>query len=156
MPQSSDKYQLDTNIGLLLVGEPGAGKTRVALSFPKPYIVDIDNNLGSALRVWGDSPAFQYDNPRVNDQGKELDLGYQWELMESRIKSLIRDDSVETIIIDSLDPLCDMLIAHILRRNGITEMRIQDWGTFKTLLKKVCDVAARTPKDRDHHHAPAS
>lgn len=142
MPQQSTEYDANLNLGLLLVGEPGDGKTRTALAFRSlsdesalPYLIDFDNNLGSAIRKLDPRPDFLYDVASKADDGSEVPLPLRWELLEKRLKAAVLNPKVGAIIIDSLDPLCDALIAHICRKQGVPEMRIKDWGSFKTMLK---------------------
>jgi len=134
--QASSTYKPNQSFGLLLVGEPKCGKTNLALAFPKPYILDADNNLGGASRRMGDT-AFFFDILTVGADGSTIPKEKRWGRAMECLKEAIKSSEVQTIIIDSLAPLCDSLIDHILFTEQIEKMRIQDWLPFQTKLKQL-------------------
>ena len=50
----------DTKVNLLLVGVPGTGKTSLAMKFPRPFILDVDDNIRPAA-LHTKSTTFGYD-----------------------------------------------------------------------------------------------
>lgn len=133
---------------ILLVGEPKAGKTRVAFAFPDPWVLDVDRNLLSAARI-SPTKTFWYDDPYTDDKGnlitdnireiKDKD-STRWMRATNLIKEAARDSKVKTIIIDGLTGLSEMLVNHLmfmaLREEGksLDRLRIQDYQPLKTLL----------------------
>src|SRR5690606_32250560 len=65
----SSLYEPTLSFGLLLQGPPKTGKTTLALSFPRPYIADCDNNLIGAVRLMRERglPPFFFDTINVAD-----------------------------------------------------------------------------------------
>jgi len=140
--KTSDQIAFESYLALLLVGEPKTGKTSVELSFPDPYILNIDRNLDGPRRrsvgklFWADDPA--YDAKDV-----ELPPEKRWNRAMELLKEAYAAPQVKTICIDSLTGLCDYLVDHILadvkRTEGktIDRPRIQDYYTVKDLLSKL-------------------
>ncbi len=88
---------------LVVFGDPGVGKTTLALSFPKPFIINTDEGLeGDALRMLRARKGYQHSPEDHND----LEALYFF----------IRDKSehFDTIIIDSLDGLVELLLDEIV------------------------------------------
>jgi GTPase SAR1 family protein len=83
---------------VVVYGDPGQGKTSFALSFPKPLVVDTDDGLegdtvkGKAGEKWNPS------------QWRDLNDLYFW------LKENVEKKGYKTIVIDSLDTLCDLIL----------------------------------------------
>lgn len=103
--KSSTTYQLNRSIAVLVVGEPKAGKTRLAMAFPRPGILDCDNNLSSAVRVAATKP-FSYAQPFVTDDGKEVPEAERWMKAVTELKLMGASSEVDTIVIDGMSNLC--------------------------------------------------
>lgn len=92
-----------TPLRLVVFGEPGVGKTSLALSFPRPLIINTDEGLeGDALKQLRDRQGYEH-----SPQGhKDLEALYYW----------IRDNAehFDTIVIDSLDELVRLLLDEIV------------------------------------------
>lgn len=137
--KSATDYSTKQNLSVLLVGEQKSGKTNVMFSFPAPYILDCDRNLARAVRVSA-SKKFWFDDPYVDDTGKQLEEKDRWNHAVKCLKAAALHPDVKTIAIDGLAALADMLIAHImaeaLKSEGkkLDRLRIQDYQPLKTLL----------------------
>lgn len=137
-------YTSKQSFALLLVGEPKSGKTNVAFSFPNPWILDCDRNLKRAATVVKDKTWF-FDDPYVDDKDVELPEHQRWNRAVDKIKLAAKAPEVQTIVIDGLGALADMLIAHIIeevRRNEPNskadgKLRIQDYQPLALLLTKL-------------------
>jgi hypothetical protein len=111
--KSNTDFKPGQTFGLLLVGDPKTGKTRVAMSFPKPYFLDFDRNMDSAVKV-EKNKEFWYDNPYVTDDGKPIDDKDLWEInINQRLKAALKHPDIQTIVIDSLSTLAQALVYHI-------------------------------------------
>jgi hypothetical protein len=139
----STTYADRQTFGLLLVGEPKTGKTRIMMSFPGIYVQDWDRNLGSVARL-EPTRQFFFDDPYIADDGKPISEDMLWEVnINQRLKLALADPQIQTVAIDSLSTLSDALIAHIKRlvrvQEGktIDQLRIQDYGTLKTLFTRL-------------------
>jgi hypothetical protein len=108
--KKSSSYNKNDKFGLLLIGVPKSGKTNLALAFPKPAVLDCDGNLAGAMRRGAGD--FLFENPNVDDNGKELTPSMRWQkcckFMSDAIK--LPKSECETIIIDGLSIMANYLI----------------------------------------------
>jgi len=117
----STEFRPNTGLSILCIGDPGAGKTRLAMSFPTPGFIDCDGNLNSAARLAGSKKWF-YSQPFKDDAGKEVPEVDRWNRAVSEVKLMLTNPEIETVIIDSWGPLCAWALLHAeneLRKAGI-------------------------------------
>lgn len=86
---------------IILVGDPGSGKTRLATAFPRPGILDNDGNLASALRVY-DGPPFPIAEGFRRDDGTEVPDDQRWLHATTQAKALLASKDVDTFVLDGL------------------------------------------------------
>lgn len=101
----STSFAIDRSIAILCVGEPKSGKTRLAMSFPDPGIIDCDGNLSSAVRVSAGKKFF-FAQPFASEDGKSIPEAERWLRAEKEIKEMLVSPDVKTIVIDGLSNLC--------------------------------------------------
>lgn len=154
--KTSSQYKVEGNLAIILVGEPKSGKTRVMTSFPAPYILDLDKNLSSALRVAGDKVIY-YDQVDIDDAGKPIEVVKQWDRATACIEAAIKDPNVKTICIDSLTRLGELVEAHIIARlkaMGVKlrpdtvdeQIRLADYDTYATFLLRAVALCRASGK----------
>lgn len=111
----------------LVYGQPGIGKTTLALSAPKPVCIDFDKGID---RV---QPQFRVASLQVESYQHVIDLINSDEISE-----------FETIVIDTLGKLVDYICDHVAKENprlrqGDGQMSMKGWGsvknTFQTFFK---------------------
>lgn len=150
MKRSVD-YKPAMNHAILNLGYPGTGKSTLAIKFPKPYILDCDQNLDGPIQHWiraGDPADFKFDCPLYDKDGNLLAPEKRYARANELLKEAAADPEVETIIIDSFTAFVDMALAEVRRQmkrklaDGVTvfideNLQIQDWGAFKFLMKNV-------------------
>ena len=111
----------------LIYGQPGIGKTTLALSSPKPVCIDFDKGM---TRV---DPNLRVPSLQVDLYSEVLELISSGEL-----------DEFDTIVIDTLGKLVDKICDHVTKANsknrqGNGQMTMQGWGqvkiTFMALFK---------------------
>ena len=111
----------------LIYGQPGIGKTSLALSAPKPLLIDFDNGLRRVAKQ------YQTDSVQVESYQDLLDI-------------LTKEDisSYETIVIDTLGKMIDKMARwladsnpKVIQANG--QLSMQGWNfiiqEFKRLLQ---------------------
>lgn len=96
--QDSTNYQISKNLAVLVVGDPKVGKTRLMMSFPDPFILDLDKNLASAVQVM---PNKKFWFAQVD----HLPAPKQYEECEKQLKEAIASPLVKTICIDGVTAL---------------------------------------------------
>jgi len=118
-------------VSALIYGQPGIGKTSLALSAPKPLLLDLDRGL---YRV---EKRFQCPSVQVENYQQVLDVLGSPEI-----------DIFETIVVDTLGKLVDRMIDHITRTNPKLKqydgsLAMKGWGVlkiqFQMLLSKMFD-----------------
>lgn len=119
---------------VVIYGDPGQGKTSFALSFPKPLVVDCDDGLE------GDTVAGKDGERWSPEQWRDLNDLYFW-LKENVVKK-----GYKTIIIDSLDTLCDLILIEATNmptrgrdedaiETTLTQSEKQDYGKVATAIR---------------------
>lgn len=142
---SFDNYSVDDRLRLLLQGPPGCGKSSLCFQFPKPWIIDLDHNLGGPLRFARENGLpipVGYDVVDRDEDGKEVLKINRWARLEKILNKLINDPNVETIVIDSGTLLSDMLVTETLRGQGKTAIADykdgrQFWGFYAVAGKQL-------------------
>lgn len=145
--KSAKEYNAQGGLALLLIGSPKSGKTALAMTFPRPYILDCDNNLRGALKHHASlgSPIteYYYDNPG------EVSPEKRWEFSMQKLDEAIASPDIDTIIVDGLTLLGDYLQAFILNNTrsdssqshliiaGQKCMQMNHWTPFKNLMTKL-------------------
>lgn len=127
-----------TKLMLLLAGKSGAGKTRLASTFPKPLILDFDHNLEGSL-----------------EPGKSYDVAefFMGEKIYVPVLNYIRDlkrgnppfdvDPPETLIVDSMS-----FMAHYMEPEvaGALEMEIQHYNLHKNRVVTILNMLRELPQ----------
>ncbi len=117
--KKSNEIAIQRNVKMMVYGQPGMGKTTVALSAPTPLLLDFDNGV-----------------KRVND-AHLLEVGIvqinSWQdvmtLLTTEASELA---SFETIVVDTIGKMMDFIIAY---RCGGRNPRVQDWGVINSDFK---------------------
>lgn len=119
-------------ISAMIYGQPGTGKTTLALSSDKPVLIDLDKGLH---RV---ETRFRCPSLQVDDYQQILDL-----LASDEIKSF------NTIVIDTLGKLVDRMGDYVARQNpkfkqGDGTLSMKAWGAikiqFQNLVKQIFNM----------------
>ena len=115
---------------VLIIGEPGTGKTRLAGTFPNPLFVDLENGAETArpggvnrFIVPTDSNTVAAVNKIINACKKPA--------QDNTIQFQVNDQSfpVSTLVIDSLDAIQQSIKAFEILR-GRTRMERNDWDAL--------------------------
>ena len=117
--KKSNEIAIQRNLKAMFYGQAGMGKTTLALSAPKPLLLDFDNGV---KRV---------NNAHLGDVGIVQITNWQ------EVVTLLTTESgelapFETIVVDTIGKMMDFIIAF---RCGGRQPRVQDWGTINTDFK---------------------
>lgn len=126
-----DAYNPTSSTALLLVGLPGAGKTTIALQFPRPYLFDADNNLAGPARtapsLGVDLSKVKYDIGNFKADGTVIPPFLRYTEMTKRVLAACSDPDIDTIVLDSLTTITDYMMDDIKRQRKIAESKRMDY-----------------------------
>jgi len=137
--QTIDQYSSSQSSGILIQGPPGSGKTTLACQFPAPYVLDCDLNLKGTIKYLKANKLplpVGFDTIDFDDKGKEVPIAQAYARVAKCLKEAINCPEIKTIIVDGTTRLSDYILADIMRVQNITQMRIQDWGSYLATWKK--------------------
>lgn len=124
---------VQNSIKVLLYGQPGLGKTTLALSTPQPLLLDFD---GGVHRV---APQHQVDTLQVNNWDEVLDV--------------FKEDlsAYKTLVIDTAGKMLDFMSAYIIKndpkmakRDGA--LQLQGYGARKVMFTTFLNTVNRMGK----------
>jgi hypothetical protein len=135
-----------TPITLLLKGPSGARKTTKAVQFPKPVLFNFDNNISGLRNLPADLVAnLRIVNPQDGLKG-DIQPIQIWDNFVKQLEYVSEDDSVKTIIIDSLTTMAERLLDKIVGSDAPSaSVQIQHWGDFTKYLKWLGDELLCNP-----------
>lgn len=140
--KKSNELVIPSTVKMMIYGQAGMGKTTVALSAPKPLLLDFDNGV-----------------KRVNMahlDGIDIVQVGSWQ----DVQQVLQEDlsAYQTIVVDTIGKMMDFIISY---KCGTRQPQIKDWGginaefswmtrTLSSLNKNVVFVAHRdTRKEGD-------
>lgn len=135
--KKATSYNINSAFGCLLIGPPKAGKTRLALSFPRPAVLDCDGNLGGAIRAG--TTDFFFEDPNVDDNNKELAPAMRWKKCCDFLREAIESDEVDTIIIDGLSIMSNYLVDSLSQNSKLTVGgdKVMDQSLWQPFCNKI-------------------
>lgn len=129
--------EVDPKTTLLLKGAPGTGKTYLCGQLPDAVVINMDNNL-SGLRQLpeGTRNKLRIVNPRFSEDEKQLPGPKVFDNMIKQLTKVCEDDSVKTIILDSVTTMAELLMDKIIgSSNPSVAAKIQHYGEFTRYMK---------------------
>jgi len=121
-----NELDVQTKIKALIYGQAGMGKTTLALSAPKPLLLDFDNGVN---RV---NFEHQKDTVQIKSFQEALDV--------------LNEDlsDYESIIVDTIGKMMDFIITKVC---GTSNPRIQDWGRINQEFTNFVRIASSLNKN---------
>lgn len=123
---------------ILVIGPAGCGKTTFCLQFRKPYLINVDNNLGGPKnffkRSGRDMSGIKYDNVAWDDSGNPIPIKDQYVRFHTLLTRGVADKDSETIIIDSTTSMQSVLEAFCVTKRGKpvgTKFTFDEWYDFQ-------------------------
>jgi len=112
----------------LIYGQPGIGKTSLALSAPKPLLIDFDNGLRRVAKQ------YQTDSVQIESYQNLLDI-----LNKENISNY------ETIVIDTLGKMIDRIgdwlaISNPKIKQSDGQLSMKGWGNIKGEFQKLLKI----------------
>lgn len=116
----SNELEIQKCVKMMVYGQAGVGKTSLALSAPKPLLLDFDNGV-----------------KRVNTAHLDDNVGIVQVTNWQEIKDLLNYNGDElrefdTIVVDTIGKMIDFIIAY---RCGGRNPQLKDWGTINNDFK---------------------
>ncbi len=125
MRTGSDEY--GKFIKALITGNPGAGKTLVSSTFPNPLYANVEGGLMSIA---------DRKIPFVNVEGMDDIISIKNVLsQDKKVREKILGFPVDTVVIDTIDEVQNLMIQELLIREKKAKMAIQDWGKVADEMK---------------------
>jgi phage nucleotide-binding protein len=144
--KSAAELEIPSTVKMMIYGQAGMGKSTLALSSPKPLLVDFDNGV-----------------KRINEsnlEGIDIVQVNQWQEIRTLFETSPNDIApYESIIVDTVGKMMDYIISYVC---GTRQPSIRDWGTINmqfqwftrtlsVLNKNIVFIAQRdTRKDGDN------
>jgi hypothetical protein len=122
-------------VRVCIMGEPGAGKTRLAATFPAPFFIDLENGANSARPGGVNRINVETDQGAIGSVRSVIQRLGQSEFDASKRRLMFQPAPdveplpVGTLVIDSIDAIQQTVkMFRILR--GRTKMKLEDWDTL--------------------------
>lgn len=162
-PVSMSALKLNSKSRLLLLGAPGSGKTVIGCMMPRPIIFDLDNNIEGPVRYLqqnnlltnADMENIIIVRPFLDADGNLLRRADRWQALGRAITFYLKEyPDCQTIFLDSFTALLTAAKDEVRRQEKLyiaegelgddkmaqksidDVLRIQDWGSFATLLEQ--------------------
>ncbi len=117
--KKKNEIAIQRNVKMMVYGQAGMGKTTLALSAPKPLLLDFDNGV---KRV---------NDAHLNEAGIVQITNWQ-EVVTLLTTESAELASFETIVVDTIGKMMDFIISY---RCGGRNPRVQDWGMINSDFK---------------------
>lgn len=130
MFKNPNELSINATIKMLVYGQPGIGKTTIALSSPNPVLFDFDGGV-SRINKAHQCPTLQVES---------------WEQVLDALTELEQANDFKTIVVDTAGKMLDFMSDYIMRNDPKMKMRdgslaLKGYGQrkvmFTNLLKRV-------------------
>ena len=128
--KNPNELTINSTIKMLVYGQPGIGKTTIALSSPQPVLFDFDGGV-SRINKAHQCPTLQVES---------------WEQVLEALAELEQANDFKTIVVDTAGKMLDFMSDYIMRNDPKMKMRdgslaLKGYGQrkvmFVNLLKRV-------------------
>ena len=125
MPNPIEQGAQKDEVMFLFKGEPSAGKSIAAASFPNCYIFDMEDRIRSVAAHWlpKGKRDIQYDTYGYHDYNK---FDTMWDKLIDAGK--MNKFPYDTIVVDTLTSCSDLLLHHVSRQKGQDSKKLKKVG----------------------------
>lgn len=118
--RKSNELQIQTTVKMMIYGQAGMGKTTLALSAPKPLLLDFDNGV-----------------KRVNENHLNDSVGIVQVTCWQDVLNVLNEDlsDYQTIVVDTVGKMMDFIIAF---KCGQKQPKVQDWTAIVLRAGRIC------------------
>lgn len=138
------------SLKVLLVGDAGTYKTRLAATFPQPHFVDFDDGM---LSVRGQDVIYITIGRKETTDEDFLAL---FPTKKAKMRAFVKGQALlehwantltkdQTLVLDSFTFYTDAALEHVLALNNQPTPRIQDWGAAQKLLEGTLEELNKLP-----------
>jgi len=149
---SKDNYTQPQSI--LLLGQPGTGKSTLLCQFEDLFVLDCDNNLAGPMRYLEKENKlgnFYYGSPYLDDEGKPLNRRDWYDRAIQLLLEADKEPKVKGFAIDSLTSFSEIIMTKVLLLNNKTlgdfelgskkpiddKFTYDEWGALFNLMKQL-------------------
>lgn len=124
------------HIKILCWGDFKSGKTVFAGTAPRPYFFDLDNGM---LSLSDHKPPIEFET-YIGEEG--------YKKFKQDMNTVQKRDDIDTIVIDSLSSLQDVMMSNIQRVNGTygNAPQIQEYGLYMIRMRRFLFDLVAIPK----------
>jgi AAA domain len=126
------------HIKALVMGPPKTGKTHFAATFPNPLFADIQGDAGLMTIAHKDLP---YVDIESTSALKTLLMVLGDDTMRGMAADKLGVDTIDTLVLDTVDALQEMAKREILASSKRTQMEQKDWGQLLEQLQNILRAA---------------
>lgn len=130
--KKSNEISIGQNLKMMIYGQAGMGKSTLALSAPKPLLLDFDNGV---KRV---------NNAHLDDNVGIVQVGTWQDVLNLLSNEREAMAAYDTIVVDTIGKMMDFIIAY---RCGSRSPRIQDWGMINNDFKVFTQLLSELKKN---------
>lgn len=118
---------------VLILGRPGVGKTRLAGSFPEPFILDLENGADTAYPGKVRKIDIPTDAKTLATVKATVQSMSQCPFEDGALQT--SHGPVQTIVVDSMDAIQQAVMDFSILKGSKTKMERSDWGTILNMVR---------------------
>src|ERR1019366_5662554 len=139
---------IPTNGLIVLVGLPKSGKSKLAASFPKSYVLMLEPKGGDRLK------GRFHEIEEIGGTLKDGQAGTKLNVFREVFEAAITSPEIDVVVIDTLDYLSDMIEDEIAQSKGLSHISerkpgvdgFEVWGEYRKRIEGLVTYAKASGK----------